>query len=79
VRYYLPIYNAVWRDTPDSAAWGDLPPTWTRFEGIEMSTVDLAQLKGIYRIREAAGYTPLIMAVLDEGWETRGLYQRFTR
>ena len=79
VRYYIPIYNAVWPDTPDSAAWGDLPPTWTRFEGIEMSTVDLAQLKGIYRIREAAGYTPLIMAVLDEGWETRGLSQRFTR
>ena len=79
VRYYLPIYNAVWPETPDSAAWGDLPPTWTRFDGIEMNVADLGQLKGIYRIREAAGYTPLIMAVLDEGWETRGLYQRFTR
>ena len=79
MRYYLPIYNAVWPDTPDSAAWGELPPTWTRFEGIEMNVADLGQLRGIHRIREAPGYTPLIMAVLEEGWETRGLYQRFTR
>jgi len=79
VRYYVPIYNAVWPETPDSAAWGELPPTWTRFEGIEMNTSDLTQLKGMHRFRYAAGYTPLVMAVLEKGWETTGLYQRFTR
>lgn len=79
VRYYVPVYNAVWPATPDSAAWGDLPATWTRFEGIEMNTTDLPQLKGIHRFRIAPGYTPLVMAVLEDGWEATGLYQRFTR
>jgi len=79
VRYYVPIYNAVWPDTPDTAAWGDLPPNWTRFEGIEMNTADLPQLKSMRRFRYAAGYTPLVMAVIEDGWESRGLWQRFTR
>lgn len=79
VRYYVPIYNAVWPTTPDTAAWGEIAPSWTRFEGIEMNTADLPQLKGIHRFRIAPGYTPLIMAVLEEGWEKQALWQRLTR
>lgn len=76
---YVPLYNAVWADTPDLAAWGDLPPRWSRFDGIEVARIDLARITGMSRFRYAAGYTPLITAVLQPGWETTRLYQTFTR
>lgn len=79
IRLYVPVYNAVWPDTPDNATWGELPPTWTRFEGLELAAEDLPRLKGMHHFRYAAGYTPLIAAVLREGWESQPLYQRFVR
>lgn len=79
IRYYVPIYNAVWPDTPDNDTWGDLPSAWTRFDGVELNVADLARLKGMTRFRYAAGYTPLVVALLGEDWRTQPLYQRFVR
>ena len=78
-RYYFPLYNAVWPNTPDNAAWDDVGVSWSRFEGVEMDEADLARLRGMARFRYAAGYTPLLSAALTPGWPTRPLYQQFVR
>ncbi|MBX3179169.1 MAG: hypothetical protein KF886_17575 [Candidatus Hydrogenedentes bacterium] len=78
VEFYAPVYNAIWPDTPDNATWGDLPPAWTRFEGIEVSAGDLPRLAGVERFRYAAGYTPLIGVQLN-GAAGAPWVQRFTR
>jgi hypothetical protein len=79
IRYYIPVYNAVWPNSPDSASWDDVGVMWTRFEGLELADTDLPRLQGVSRFRYAAGYTPLIAAKLTPGWEQSSLYQRFVR
>jgi len=78
-RYYFPIYNAVWPDTPDNDSWDDVGTAWTRFEGLEIKVADLPRLRSMRRFRYAAGYTPLVTATLGPGWEDRPLYQQFVR
>ena len=79
VHLYVPIYNAVWPDTPDNATWGDLPPAWTRFEGIEVAEADLPRIKGMQRFRYGDAYTPHVAATLGADWREREWYQRFSR
>jgi hypothetical protein len=78
VKFYAPIFNAVWPDTPDNATWGDLPATWTRFDGIEIAASDLPRIRGMKRFRYGDAYTPLVAVSLgaskDGPW-----YQRFSR
>ena len=78
-RYYFPIYNAVWPETPDNLAWDDVAIPWTRFDGLEMNREDLPRLVGMKRFEYAAGYTPLLTATLTPDWKTRPLYQQFVR
>lgn len=78
-RFYVPIYNAVWPDTPDNASWEDVGTSWTRFEGLVLNRADLPRLIGLKRFRYAAGYTPLVSATLDPGWPSRSLYQQIVR
>jgi hypothetical protein len=78
-RYYFPVYNAVWPETPDNLSWNDVDVPWTRFDGIALHAKDLPRLRGLQRFKYAAGYTPLLTAVLEPGWEERPLYQQFVR
>ncbi len=78
-RYYFPIYNAVWPDTPDNASWDDVGVSWTRFEGLELNEADVHRLRGMKRFRYAAGYSPLVAVSLTPGWRERPLYQQFVR
>ncbi len=79
IRYFIPIYNAIWPDTPDNDSWDDIPVSWTRFEGLEMDVADVPQIIGLKHFTYADGHTPLIATLLRPGWEEVPHYQRFVR
>ena len=79
IRYYAPVYNAVWPDTPDNDSWDDVGVAWTRFEGVRVAEKDLPQIVAMERLEVAPGYSPLITLAVAPDWASRPLYQQFVR